>query len=123
MMVKNLPVMLDTWVEKIPWRREWQPTPVVLPGEFHGERSLAGYSLWGGKESDMTERLNNNKNVLRVCCCYFYVDRYSIDPVAFFERQISLVELTLYPCQKLVDHEVGFKFLLHSIDLYIHIFL
>ena len=37
------------------WRREWQPTPVFLPGEFHGQRNLAGYSLWGHKESDMTE--------------------------------------------------------------------
>jgi len=37
----------DPWVGKIPWRREWQPTPVFLPGEFHGQRSLAGYSLWG----------------------------------------------------------------------------
>ena len=42
-------------VGKIPWRREWQPTPVFLPGEFHGQRSLAGYGLWGHKESDMTE--------------------------------------------------------------------
>ena len=32
-----------------PWRRKWQPTPVVLPGEYHGQRSLAGYSAWGGK--------------------------------------------------------------------------
>ena len=38
-----------------PWRRRWQPTPVFLPGESHGERSLAGYSLWGCKESDVTE--------------------------------------------------------------------
>ena len=36
----------DPWVGKIPWRREWQPTPVFLPGEFHGWRSLAGYSPW-----------------------------------------------------------------------------
>ena len=36
---------------------EWQPTPVFLPGEFHGQRSLAGYSPWGHKESDRTERL------------------------------------------------------------------
>ena len=36
----------DPWVGKIPWRREWQPTPVLLPGESHGQRSLAGYSLW-----------------------------------------------------------------------------
>jgi len=39
----------------IPWRREWQPTPVFLPGEFHGQRSLAGYSPWICKELDMTE--------------------------------------------------------------------
>jgi len=41
----------DPWVEKIPWRREWLPTPVFLPGEFQGQRSLA----WSSKESDMTE--------------------------------------------------------------------
>jgi len=34
----------DPWVGKIPWRRAWQPTPVFLPGESHGQRSLAGYS-------------------------------------------------------------------------------
>ena len=46
------------WVRKIPWRRKWQPTPVFLPGEFHGQRSLVGYSPWGRKESDTTERLH-----------------------------------------------------------------
>ena len=44
----------DLWVRRIPWRREWQPTPVFLPGESLGQRSLAGYSPWGHKESDMT---------------------------------------------------------------------
>ena len=48
--------MLDSWVTKIPWRRKWQPTPVFLPGECHGQRSLAGCSLWGCRESDMAER-------------------------------------------------------------------
>ena len=47
----------DPRVRKIPWRRKWQPTLVLLPGEFHGQRSLAGYSPWGHKESDMTEQL------------------------------------------------------------------
>ena len=42
---------------KILWRREWLPTPVFLPGEFHGQRSLAGYSPWGLKELDTTERI------------------------------------------------------------------
>ena len=39
----------NPWVRKIPWRRKWQPTPVFLPGECHGQRSLAGYSPWGHK--------------------------------------------------------------------------
>ena len=43
------------WVGKIPWRREWQPTPVFLPGKSHGQRTLVGYSPWGHRESDMTE--------------------------------------------------------------------
>ena len=45
----------DPWVGRISWRRKWQPTPVLLPGESHGQRSLVGYSPWGHKESDMTE--------------------------------------------------------------------
>ena len=45
----------DPWVGKIPWRRTWQPTPVCLPEESHGERSLACYSPWRHKELDMTE--------------------------------------------------------------------
>ena len=47
----------DPWLGKIPWRREWQPIPVFLPGMFHGQKSLAGYSPWGCKESDMAEQL------------------------------------------------------------------
>ena len=47
----------DLWVGKIPWRREWPPTPVFLPGGFHGQRSLASYSPQGHKESNMTEQL------------------------------------------------------------------
>ena len=42
---------------KIPWRRKWQATPVFLPGESHGQRSLVGYSPWGCKELDRTESL------------------------------------------------------------------
>ena len=48
-------VGFDTWVGKIPWRREWQATPVFLPGPSHGQRSLEGYSPQGCKESDKTE--------------------------------------------------------------------
>ena len=47
-------------VGKIPWRRKWQLTPVLVPGEFHGQRGPEGCSLWGWKESDTTEWLTNN---------------------------------------------------------------
>ena len=60
-MIKNLPAMQETWIQslgwEIPWRWKWHPNPVFLPGEFHGEKSLVGYSPWGRKESDMTEQL------------------------------------------------------------------
>ena len=63
-MVKNLPVMQETrgfdlWVRKVLWRRAWHPTPVFWPGESHGQRSLAGYSPWGHKESDTTGRVTH----------------------------------------------------------------
>ena len=48
----------DPWVGKIHWRRKWQPTPVFLPGESHGQRNLAGYSPWGCKELELTEQLS-----------------------------------------------------------------
>ena len=51
----------NPWVGKIPWRKEWQPTPVFLPGESHGQRSLVGYSPWGPKE---TEQLNHQQWLL-----------------------------------------------------------
>ena len=50
----------NPWVGKVPWRRAWQPTPVFLLRESHGQRSLAGCSPLGHKESNTTEQLNNN---------------------------------------------------------------
>ena len=62
-MVKNLPANIgegkrcgfDPWVRKIPWHRDWQSTLVFLPGKFHGQWSLVGYSPGSHKESDITE--------------------------------------------------------------------
>ena len=67
--VKNLPAMRVPQVRpwELPWRREWLPTPVFLPGEFHGQRSLAGYSPWGLKELDMTEQLTLTLSISREC--------------------------------------------------------
>ena len=47
-----------TSIRKCLWRGEWQPTPVFLPGEFHGQRSLAGYNPWGHRDLDTTQRLS-----------------------------------------------------------------
>ena len=51
----------NRWVRKVPRRSKWQPTPVFLPRESHGQRSLAAYRPWGGKELDMTKRPTHNK--------------------------------------------------------------
>ena len=51
---------------KIPWRRAWQPSPLSLPGESHGQRSLVGYSPWGRKESDTTAQLSRHAYKLTV---------------------------------------------------------
>ena len=57
----------DPWVGKIPWRRQWQSTPVLWPGKSHGRRSLVGYSPWGHKESDTTEWLHFHTFTLSRC--------------------------------------------------------
>ena len=54
----------NPWVGKIPWRRAWQPTPVVLLGESHEQRSLVGYSPWGCKELGMAEHTYDLRHVL-----------------------------------------------------------
>ena len=57
-------MQVDPWVGKIPWRRKWQPTPVFLPEKSHGQRSLVGYSPWGRKESDATERRSVHAHIV-----------------------------------------------------------
>ena len=69
-MARNLPAMQETQIGSLgledPWRREWLSTPVFLPGEFHGQRSLAGYGPRGHKDLDMTERLTLSHFLLHV---------------------------------------------------------
>ena len=66
--------LVQSWVGKIPWRRKWQPTPVFLPGESHGLRSLVGYSPWGCKSqtrlSDYTTTTTTRSSVV---ACKFLV--------------------------------------------------
>ena len=70
--VNNLSAMQEAgfnpWVGKILWKREWQP--IFFPGEFHGQRILAGYSPWGCKELDTMERLT--LSLFRYICNIIY---------------------------------------------------
>ena len=56
----------DPWVRKIPWRRKWQPSPIFLPEKSCRQRSLAGYSPWGLRESDTTEQLNSKNGERKI---------------------------------------------------------
>ena len=51
------------WVRKVPWRRAWQPTPVFLPGDSHGQRSLEGCSPWGRRELGTMEQLSSSRTI------------------------------------------------------------
>ena len=78
-MVKNLPANagdmrhgFDPWVGKIPWERKWQLTPVFLPADFHGQRSLVGYSPWGHRESESSQealKVQDRRDGLRRLLC------------------------------------------------------
>ena len=50
----------DSWGGEIPWNRKWHSTSVLMPGKFHGQRSLVGYSRWGLKELGTTELLSKH---------------------------------------------------------------
>ena len=81
-MVKHLPAMRETrvwhWVGKSSWRRKWQPIPVLLPRKSHGQRSLVGYSPWGCKESDTTERLRFHfQDFLHIVLCHLETDYFN----------------------------------------------
>ena len=65
-MVKNLPAMQETLGQEDPLRRKGQPTPVLLSGKSHGQRSLADYSPWGFEKSDTTEQLTSQSGASQV---------------------------------------------------------
>ena len=89
----------DLWVTKTPWRKKWQPTPVFLPGKFHGQRRLSGYNPWDCKESNMIEHtrihiIKTSQGVgvhqfIAWLCCLYWVDHISLN------MRVFVIELTL----------------------------
>ena len=82
----------DLWVRKIPWRRKWQPTPVFLPGEYHGHRVLAGYSPWDHKELDITKRLTLSFTMWGSECDSFVLSQYCSMYAPAPARSLAFIE-------------------------------
>ena len=88
----------DPWVRKIPWRRKSQPTPVFLPGKSHGRRSLVGYSPWGCKELDTTERLHFHMVKLKVFHITLFYQFVSSLPSLTARSSFMLIKLLKINC-------------------------
>ena len=93
------------WVRKIPWRWKWQPTPGFLPGKSHGQKRLVGYSPWGHKVLDTTERLSTHSHtfiLIYYVCINFHLQGYG------FLNNSGLVSSPLCP--------QGLAFILYVLD-------
>ena len=89
---------VNSWVRKICWRREWQPTPVFLPGEFHGQRSLVGYSPWGCKELDTTEWITHTHTVaLWYCVVSWCTVKWISSVYTYTPSLLGLSPIPLHP--------------------------
>ena len=104
----------DPWVRKISLRRVWQPTLVSLPGKSHGQRSLAGYSPAGHKESGMTEQLNTHTNTIKTLsfikrCLLFHL---SYIPHVFW--MLSYIYLQFFLLQGSWHSRFTYKWILNA---------
>ena len=82
----------STWIGKISWSRKYKPTPVFLPGELHGERSLVGYNPWHHKELDTTERLNNKVSHVSGIIRYLSFCAWFLSLNIMFSRFIHVID-------------------------------
>ena len=82
----------DSWVGEIPWRRKWQSTSVFLPGKFHGQRRLVGYSPWGHQAFDMSEQLSTHVHYLS--------KKYNLLKSKYFLVRTSCIILISYEAVK-----------------------
>ena len=85
------------------WRRKWQPILVSLPGKSHGQRSLAGYSPWGHKELDTTERLTPSllciKSLYFTVAIFFFKSKYP--------KSYSLLTILIFSCSNEGEFDFG----------------
>ena len=87
----------NPWVRKISWRRKWQPTPVFLPGKFHGQRSLVVYSPWGLKESDTTEQLHFHFQLMdRSWIGWHQVSFKPYQPSGFNQSKVCVLVVSIF---------------------------
>ena len=82
---------IDPWVRRVPWRRKWQPTSVFLLEKSHGQRRRAGYSPWGHKESDTTERLTHTHTHKHTRTSEFFSTLYLIASFQYIKTEITAV--------------------------------
>ena len=96
-MVKNLPANAGD-VGSVPGLglRKWQPTPVFLPGKFHEQRSLVGYSPWGCEGSDTTEQLSTHKGVPSLTIMYIFFPPLSPIPISTNKTAVYECSLKFY---------------------------
>ena len=125
-MVKNLPAVLETLdpqAKKIPWRRQWLPTPVFSPGEFHGHRSLVGYSPWGCKESDMTEWLTHtHTHTHSICGKIKRRKRWVISKIMVTLRRVMCIDLVGESCKEVSRYVlVTFYFLTNEVGMWVSV--
>ena len=90
---------VGSWVGKIPWRSRWQPTPVFLPGESHGRRSLEDYSPWGRKEEDKTE----HAHILK-CTMEYYSTTKRNEILAFSTTRMNLEGIMLGETERQIQN-------------------
>ena len=100
--------VFNPWVGKILWRRKWQSIPVLLPGKSHGQRSLVGYSLWGRKESDMTEWLHFTSLQSQVKFFLIKLSSQLTNLLAYVTK--SHQEISLYIFETRLKYSVSWEF-------------
>ena len=101
----------ETWVRKIPWRRAWQPTPVFLPGESHGQRSLAGYRPQGHKESVIAEKTQHASMQKRPQNLNIFKKSYNL-LLKFYLFESEVTHITLI---SLLSHLISYQMISKAI--------